>query len=167
MRILLILLSLAPLRAEYLRIEQDFGAMDCASCSEFIQNKLNKNQGVQSVEVDRKRNVVRVILKPGNTVRVRQVRDFVEQSGFKPKETRVTVRGVAWVDRGITTLKIPELNEAIRVRDEEMGLRMFYNKKVEVTGRIESVMSEGSRIDILVVEKVEGPKQSKEVAARP
>jgi copper chaperone CopZ len=144
-------LCLGPLPAEYLRIEQSFGAMDCASCAEFIQKKLTRNPGVESVNVDRKKNVVTVVLKPGNKVRLRQIRDFVEQSGFQPKEAEVVVLGTASVERGITTLKIAESEDAIRLRDPDTRMREYITRKVEIKGQVEKVMSQGSRIDILEV----------------
>ncbi|MCC6389877.1 MAG: heavy-metal-associated domain-containing protein [Bryobacterales bacterium] len=146
-----LLLCLGPLPAEYLRIEQSFAAMDCASCAGFIQKKLARNPGVESVNVDRKKNVVTVALKPGNKVRLRQVRDFVEQSGFKPREAEVVVLGTASVERGITTLKIADSEDSIRLRDPDTRMREYITKKVEIKGMVESVMSQGSRIDILEV----------------
>src|SRR5262245_15100867 len=81
--------------AEFRWIQLSFNGLDCASCAEFVQGKLSKNRGIESVEVDLKAGHVTVALKPENRVRLDQVRDFVQQSGFTPQEARVKLRGTA------------------------------------------------------------------------
>lgn len=82
------------IHAEYLRIEQAFGGMECASCTQFVQSRLAKRPGVESVSMDEKTGSLVVVLKPGNSLRLRQVTDLVQQSGFTPKDTRVVAQGV-------------------------------------------------------------------------
>lgn len=52
-------------------------------------------KGVESVEIDREAKVVRVILQPGNRVRLEAVRDLIRGVGFTPTGARVRVRGRA------------------------------------------------------------------------
>src|SRR5262245_36137247 len=121
MRTIFLLLVAVGLHAEYLRIEQEFGGMDCASCANFVQGKLGKNPNVQSVTIDNKKGLLTVVLKPGNTMRVGQVRDFVQQSGYQPKDASVVVVGQAVMDRGRSKLKVSE-KETILVRDDDTEL---------------------------------------------
>jgi copper chaperone CopZ len=141
-------------RAEFLKIEQSFGGMDkCASCSEFIQKKLTANPGVQSVEIDDAKRVVKVVLKPGNTVKLANIRDFVQQSGYEAKEAQVTVVGVPVVHRGITNLKIEGQTQTLRVKDDGGFIREFTNKKVEVEGVVQLVKVNETRLEVMVTTK--------------
>jgi cation transport ATPase len=144
-----------PLSAEFLRIEMGFGGMECASCSQFIQNKFSRNPGVESVTVDSKKSAVILKLKPGNTVRLSQVRDFVQQSGFTPKATVVVVRGIAQVDRGYTNFKVDGLEQTFRLKDPETLLRQWIFKSVEITGVAETITNDGQKIDVIEVQKAE------------
>jgi cation transport ATPase len=147
------LILAAPLWAEFLRIEMAYGGMECASCARFIENKFARNPGVESVSVDGRKGAVILKLKPGNTVRLNQVRDFVQQSGFTPKESVVVVRGVAQVDRGYTNFKIDGLDQTVRLKDPETLLRQWIFKNVEITGVAQVITHEGQKIELIEVQK--------------
>lgn len=138
-------------RAEYLRVEQDFETMDCASCATFVENKLTKNPGVEKVTIDAKKGKLTVFLKPGNSMKYAQIRDFVQQSGYKPKEGRVIIRGTPRMKVGYAEFEMTDIRETLRVRDEDIVLRELINKRVEAAGKIEKVESKGTMIDIFVV----------------
>ncbi|MBI4905907.1 MAG: heavy-metal-associated domain-containing protein [Acidobacteria bacterium] len=153
--LLLTLLATASFtRAEYVRVEQDFETMDCASCATFVENKLTRNPGVEKVTLDARKGTLSVVLKPGNTVKFAQIRDFVQQSGYKPKEARVIIRGTPRTKVGYVDFEMPELRETIRVRDNDTVFRETINKKVEAAGKMEKVESKGVMIDIFVVTSV-------------
>jgi copper chaperone CopZ len=139
-------------------VEQSFGGIDCASCADFVQKKLTTNPGIQSVQVDRKKGLLTVDLKPGNTVKLRQIRDLVQQSGFTPKDLRVTVIGTPVIDRGYTNFKIEGQPEMIRVRDKETYLRELGNRKSRVEAVIETATVDGNRMDFLVPTKADAAK---------
>lgn len=156
LRILPFLLILAvPATAEFLRIEMGFGGMECASCTQFIQSKFSRNPGVESVTVDNKKGAVVLKLKPGNKVRLSQVRDFVQQSGFTPKDSLVVVRGVAQVERGFTNFKIDGLEQVVRLKDPDTVLRQWIFKNVELTGVAQVITQDGQKIDVIEVQKAE------------
>lgn len=153
MKCFLLLLSALSCSAEYLRIEVKYGGMECASCTSFIQNKLGKTAGVQSVQIDGKTSAVVITLTPGNAVKLRSVRDTVQQSGFAIKEVKTKLRGIPKMDRGVLNLSIPETNETVRLRDRDAKLREYVNRKVEIEANAEIVTSGGARIDIYDVTK--------------
>jgi cation transport ATPase len=147
------LILAAPAWAEFLRIELAYTGMECASCARFIENRFARNPGVESVAVDSKKSAVILKLKPGNTVRLNQVRDFVQQSGFTPKEALVVVRGVAQVERGYTNFKIGVLDQTVRLKDPETLLRQWIFKPVEITGAAKVITHEGQKIELIEVQK--------------
>ncbi len=152
----LLTLSVASLlaRAEFIRVEQDFETMDCASCATFVEGKLAKNSSVEKVTIDAKKGVLTVVLKPGNTMKASQIRDFVEQSGYKPKDMRVILRGTPRMNHGYAEIEMPGMRDMLRVRDLDTVLREVFNKKVEAAGKLEKVESKGVMIDIFVVTSV-------------
>ena len=153
LRTLLFLLPLSLAQGEYLKIDMSFGGMECASCSTFIQGKFGKNPGIESVNIDNKKHVVQMVLKPGNTVRISQVRDFVQQSGFTPKEAKVTVMGVASVEKGYTNFAITGLNQIIRLRDKDTVTRELISKKAVIEGVWQVITNDGEKLEVIDVDK--------------
>ncbi len=144
--------------AEFLKVEQAFGGMDCASCADFVQKKLTGNPGVQGVKIDNKKGMLVVELKPGNSVKLRAIRDLVQQSGYTPKDLKVTVIGTTVVDRGYTNFKVEGQPEMIRVKDKEGFLRELGNRKARVEGVIETSTVDGNRMDFLIPTKGDAVK---------
>ncbi|MBI3680259.1 MAG: heavy-metal-associated domain-containing protein [Acidobacteria bacterium] len=151
MRYVILLAALSSLRAEFLRIEMGFGGIDCASCAQFIEGKFSRNSGVNSVQVDRKKGVVILDLKPGNNVRYTQVRDFIQQSGFTPKDAKVKVRGTPQPDG----LRIAETGLVLSLRDPANRLREYQNQRVEIEGVLTRSGSNGVTADVLEVAKAD------------
>ncbi len=54
---------------------------------------IQKIQGVESVSVSLNKGLASIRLKPGNTVRIEQLREAVERNGFSPKDANVTALG--------------------------------------------------------------------------
>jgi copper chaperone CopZ len=152
MRWLMLLSCAVILRGEFLKIEQSFGGMECSSCADFVQKRLQKNPDIQSVQIDQKKGVVRIDLKRGNRVRIHQILGSIQQSGYTLKETRVVVRGMARMNRGVSSIEVSDQVE-IRVKDPDTMLREYINKTVEVEATFLKVESEGRMIDILRISK--------------
>ncbi len=119
-----------------MRVEQAFGGMECASCADFIKNKLEKNPGVAAVQIDAKKGVVAVDLKPDGKVKPQLIRDWVQQSGYQIKTTTLTARGIVEMDRGVMRLNLDGTNKLVLL-DHEFLLREQFRKKVEITGVLE------------------------------
>lgn len=151
MRLTLLFLTVMALRAELIKVEQSFGGIQCASCAKFVKNKFAKNASVESVNIDEKKGLLTLQLKPGNKMKIGQILDFVQQSGYTVKETKVVARGKAIMNKGYASLLLGE-NDELRVRDPDTVLREFIMKRVEVTGEMKKVESEGQMIDILVAD---------------
>lgn len=156
MRVLLFFCMSGVLSAQVLRVEQAFGGMECASCADFIKNKLEKNAGVTSVQVDAKKGVVTVELKPGGNVKPQLVRDWVQQSGYQIKETTITVRGIVEMDRGVMSLNTG--NDKLILLDHEFLLREQFRKKVELTGVLEKTKLGDTPIEALGVKTMKPAK---------
>jgi cation transport ATPase len=93
LRLCTIALLMLPLHAEFFQIDQKFGGMECASCSQSLPAAFRRMRGVESAEVDAKQSVLRLTLAAGNRVRLNAVRDAVKGAGFTPGEAQVYVAG--------------------------------------------------------------------------
>jgi copper chaperone CopZ len=153
LRFLLFLVSTQVLSAEFLRIELVYEGKECASCGKFIEEKLKRNAGVQSVVVDAKQATVMLSLKPGNPVRPSHLRDLVQQTGYQPKHATVKVTGTVRVDRGYTHLELGDGRSPIRLRDSDLHLRAYGNKKVEIDGVDEIISTDSGPLEIIQVKK--------------
>jgi cation transport ATPase len=125
MRILIAALAACTANAELLKIEIGFGGMECASCAEFIESRMTRNRHVQSVHMDKEKGILRLELKAGNALRLDQVRDLVQQSGFTLKSVAVSAR--ATVQPG-GAVRIPESGQEFRTRDGKELLKPFVAK---------------------------------------
>ncbi len=149
----LLIICAPALSAEFLRIELSFQGKECASCGNFIKERLGRNTGVQSVEMDAKKSSVIVKLKPANAVRPSHIRDLVQQSGFEPNQATVTAIGIVRVDRGYTHLELSDGKPPIRLRDSDLHVRSFGNKKVEIEGVVEIIATDSGPLEIILVTK--------------
>lgn len=156
MRVLLFLCFSSVLGAQVLRVDQAFGGMECASCADFVKNKLEKNPGVASVQIDPKKGVVSVELKPDGNVKPQLIRDWVQQSGYQIKETTLTVRGTVEMDRGIMSLNLGK--DKFILLDHEFLLREQFRKKVELTGVLEKTKLGDTPIEALGVKTMKPAK---------
>jgi copper chaperone CopZ len=58
---------------------------------------LNKVEGIASVDVTLKRGVAHLVLKPGNTVTLAQLRKIIKDAGYTTGEAVITARGAVVV----------------------------------------------------------------------
>lgn len=130
-RLLLVLLP-ALLEAEYLKIEITFGGMECASCTGFLETRFARNRNVKSVQVDKQKSVLTLELKPENKLQLELVRDQVQQSGFTPKQTLVTVRGTV-LPNG---LLVAGIGQTLATTDPKALLAPHAGKTVRVEGEV-------------------------------
>ena len=145
MRVLLFLCMTGALSAQVLRVEQAFGGMECASCADFVKNKLEKNPGIAAVNIDQKKGTVEVDLKPDSNVKPQLIRDWVQQSGYEIKATTIQARGMVEMDRGVMTLNFGK--DKLVLLDHDFYLRELIRKKVEITGQLEKAKLGESSVD--------------------
>lgn len=149
MRVWIFLCLTSALSAQVLRVEQAFGGMECASCADFVKNKLEKNAGIAAVNIDPKKGVVAVDLKPDSNVKPQLIRDWVQQSGYQIKATTIKARGTVEMDRGVMTLNLGK--DRLTLLDHEFYLRELIRKKVEITGVLEKAKLGEETIDAVGV----------------
>jgi hypothetical protein len=68
-------------------------------------------EGVESVQVSLNEGLARIQLKPGNKLRLAQLRERVADNGFTPKEARVAVLGEIISTNGRLQLKVTGADE--------------------------------------------------------
>ena len=91
--LLVLLLTPAPARAEYRRIELRILGMDCAICAHGVRVAIQKVDGVESVELSLERAQADIRLGKDNLVSLDRFRQVVKANGFEPKEATVTAVG--------------------------------------------------------------------------
>ncbi len=95
---------------------------------------IQKIPGVESVSVSLNRGLVRVKLKPGNTVKIEQIRKAILDDAFTPKDAQVVVIGQLASQGGKLQFKVAGTNEIFPVLStphklwrNEMGHRLTLN----------------------------------------
>jgi copper chaperone CopZ len=82
-----------PLRAEYLRVELRVYGLDCGLCARGVSASIQRMPGVKSVDVSLKKGLLEIVLVPGNTVKMSDLRKRIRENGFRPMEATVTAKG--------------------------------------------------------------------------
>ncbi len=78
---------------------------------------MKKIKGVESAKASLNEGRVRVVLKPGNSVRLEQIRKAVNEQGFTPKDARVKAVGDLIATDGRLQFKISGNNEVFPVME--------------------------------------------------
>ena len=88
-----LLLAVAPVRAEYRRIQLKVYGLDCELCARGVSASIHRMAGVRSVEVSLKTGMLEIELTPGNTFKMSDLRNRIRENGFRPMEATVTAIG--------------------------------------------------------------------------
>jgi copper chaperone CopZ len=88
-----LLLAVVPVHAEYLRIEIRVYGLDCGLCARGVSAYIHRMAGVESVDVSLKKGLLEIVLIPGNTFKMSDLRKRIRENGFRPMEATVTAVG--------------------------------------------------------------------------
>ncbi len=101
-------------------------------------------EGVESVQVSLNEGLAKIQLKPGNKLRLAQLRERVADNGFTPKEARVAVLGEIISKQGKLQLKVTgtdetfDLSLAPKALQTEDELKKHAGKTLFVEGVVAS-----------------------------
>jgi copper chaperone CopZ len=87
------LFAVQPLHAEYLRIQMRIYGLDCELCARGVSASIQRLDGVKSVDVSLKKGNLDIVLKPGNTFKMSDLRRRIRENGFRSMEATVTAVG--------------------------------------------------------------------------
>jgi copper chaperone CopZ len=87
------LLTVEPVRAEYLRIELRVYGLDCELCARGVSASIQRMPGVKAVDVSLKKGLLEIVLERGNSFKMSDLRKRIRQNGFRSMEARVTAVG--------------------------------------------------------------------------
>lgn len=126
------------------------------TCAYAVRVALQKFSGVEKVDVSLNKGLATVTLKPGNTVRVREVWETaIRKNGFTPKETKVVVRGEV-IGGANPELKITGSNEVYRLVADPKALkaidevRRHAGKTITIEGRLEPPKDAKTAVPLMV-----------------
>jgi copper chaperone CopZ len=88
-----LLLGVLPLHAEYLKIELRVYGLDCGLCARGVAASVQRIGGVKSVDVTLKTGLLEIVLVPGNTFKMSDLRKRIRENGFRSMEATVTAVG--------------------------------------------------------------------------
>lgn len=109
------MLATVPLHAELRQLNITTFGMDCATCAHAMTVSIQKIPGVESVHVNINRGLVTVMLKPGNTVTMEQIRKAILNDAFTPKQARVVAVGELVHQGGKLQFRVTGSNEVFPV----------------------------------------------------
>ena len=138
------ILAAPPLRAEFRQINITAFGMDCATCAHAMSVSIQKIPGVESVHISINRGLVTVMLKPGNTVTMEQVRKAILNDAFTPKEAHVVAVGQLVSQSGKLKFKVAGANDVFPVAStphkswqSQVGRELTVNGLLSTTGTLQ------------------------------
>src|SRR4051794_19623604 len=93
MKLLLLCIVTFPCLAQFQSLEFTLEGIGCATCIESLPSRLTRLRGVESATIDAEHGIVKIQLAAENRVRLKQVRDMIEQDGTKATKAAVRVKG--------------------------------------------------------------------------
>ncbi len=118
---LVLLLALPPLAsAELLDLRIAFQGTDCVSCAESLEGRLARVRGVATVELDLETSSVRLVLEPGNQVRLGPLQARITQDGTKILSIESVCRGEIVESDGGLALQLAGLSERLALDGENL-----------------------------------------------
>jgi copper chaperone CopZ len=81
------------LDAQYLRIDLKVFGLDCELCARGVGASVHRLPGVKSVDVNLKKGMLAIVLMPGNSFKMADLRKRIRDNGFRPMEAKVTAVG--------------------------------------------------------------------------
>jgi copper chaperone CopZ len=88
-----LLLAVEPIHAEYLRIQLRVYGLDCELCARGVSASVQRIAGVKSVEVSLRKGILDIVLTPGNSFKMSDLRKRIRENGFRSMEATVTAFG--------------------------------------------------------------------------
>lgn len=88
-----VLLAVAPLRAEYLKIQLHVKGLDCQLCARGVGASIQRIAGVESVVIGLNKGVLDIVLAPGNHVALSDLRRRIRENGFRSTQATVNAIG--------------------------------------------------------------------------
>src|ERR1051325_2553215 len=88
------------------------------TCAHVVNVAIKKVPGVESVEVSLNQGSAKVKLKPDNAVRPEELWNLLRDNGYKPKDTRVVVRGRVVASGGKIHLDVSGANHSYELTPE-------------------------------------------------
>src|SRR5882724_1533605 len=118
------------------------------TCAFAVRGALRKFPGVESVEVSLNKGLATVKLKPGNSVKPKELWEAVRKNGFTPKETNVVAVG-EFVSAG-KQLKVNGTNEVFEVNGDAKVLDEA-TRAIGKTATVEGILLPGKDVKVAVV----------------
>lgn len=101
---------------------------------------IGKIAGVESVHVFLNKGLVDIKLKPGNTVRIEQIRKAIENDAFTPKDARVVAVGQIISQGGKLQFKLARTNETFPLsRTPHKSWQSQVGRELTVDGLISTI----------------------------
>lgn len=121
------------------RVEQTIFGMDCAPCAYGIEHGLKRLSDVTEVRVSLNEGVAMVVLLPGSTTTIENIRKVIRDNGFTPKAAKVVVTGKLVRADGHTWLEasgLPRYQLTGVTKDVEATLSARPSGEVKLEGEV-------------------------------
>ena len=89
----LLVFAVQPAHAEYLKIQLRVYGLDCGLCAKGVAASVEHLSGVKSVDVSLKTGILDIVLIPGNTFKMSDLRARIKMNGFRPVDATATAIG--------------------------------------------------------------------------
>ncbi|MEO9885055.1 MAG: heavy metal-associated domain-containing protein [Balneola sp.] len=109
-------------KAQLLEVKQTVYGMDCSPCAHGLEKRIKKMDGVQSASVSLNNGLLSAVLNKENKLTLEELRNAIENSGFKAQSADIVVQGSLTKGEGKSfILKVSSGEEFLLIADDQIN----------------------------------------------
>ncbi len=143
--------------AQLLEVKQTVYGMDCSPCAHGLEKRIKKMDGVQSASVSLNNGLLSAVLNKENKLTLKELRNAIENSGFKAQSADIVVQGSLTKGEGKSfILKVSSGEEFLLIADDQVNLDNYSDtdQLVKLSGEAEISNETGIRLTVKKIDRL-------------
>jgi len=143
--------------AQLLEVKQTVYGMDCSPCAHGLEKRIKKMDGIQSASVSLNNGLLSAVLNKENKLTLEELRNAIENSGFKAQSADIVVQGSLTKGEGKSfILKVSSGEEFLLIADDQVNLDNYSDtdQLVKLSGEAEISNETGIRLTVKKINRL-------------
>ncbi|MEP1938686.1 MAG: heavy metal-associated domain-containing protein [Balneola sp.] len=145
------------INAQLLEVKQTVYGMDCSPCAHGLEKRIKKMDGIQSASVSLNNGLLSAVLNKENKLTLEEIRNAIENSGFKAQSANIVVQGNLTKGEGKSfILKVSSGEEFLLIADDQVNLDNYSDtdQLVKLSGEAEISNETGIRLTVKKINRL-------------
>ncbi|MEP1305396.1 MAG: heavy metal-associated domain-containing protein [Balneola sp.] len=140
-----------------MEVKQTVYGMDCSPCAHGLEKRIKKMDGIQSASVSLNNGLLSAVLNKENKLTLEEIRNAIENSGFKAQSANIVVQGNLTKGEGKSfILKVSSGEEFLLIADDQVNLDNYSDtdQLVKLSGEAEISNETGIRLTVKKINRL-------------